>query len=157
MEDMDLNKLITTIQGLSDNENDLKQLKTQLNKFEEVLVKNSNLLEDALGTLDPNRHCLGWLYFLYVVWVIIFVFVLGGCYHYYIIGCPYLTCTFRSVRAAAQRLDPQRFISQAQIFLQNTNPQHIRLAPSRCTSFSNIYFVYARTLFQYYIFLCFCI
>jgi hypothetical protein len=63
---MDLNKLITTIQGLSDNEGDLKNLKTQLNKFEEVLVKNSNLLEDALNTLDPNRHCLGWLFILYV-------------------------------------------------------------------------------------------
>lgn len=62
---MDLNKLITTIQGLSDNENDLKSLKTQLNKFEEVLVKNNNLLEDALNTLDPNRHSLGWLFILY--------------------------------------------------------------------------------------------
>lgn len=64
---MDLNKLITTIQGLSDNENDLKNLKTQLTKFEEVFVKNSNLLEDALNTLDPNRHSLGWLFILYVL------------------------------------------------------------------------------------------
>jgi COP9 signalosome complex subunit 3 len=108
---MDLNKLITTIQGLSDTDNDLKQLKTLLNKYEEVLVKNSNLLEEALNTLDPNRHSLGWLYIL-------------------------------SVRAAAPRLDPQRFISHTQVFLQNSNPQHIRLAPSRfakvCRKFTEL-------------------
>jgi COP9 signalosome complex subunit 3 len=108
---MDLNKLITTIQGLSDNENDLKSLKTQLNKFEEVLVKNSNLLEDALNTLDPNRHSLGWLFIL-------------------------------SVRATAQRLDAQRFISLVQNFLQNINPQQVKLAPSRfakvCRKFTDL-------------------
>lgn len=108
---MDLNKLITTIQGLSDNESDLKQLKTQLNKFEEVLVKNTNLLEDALNTLDPNRHSLGWLFIL-------------------------------SVRAQAPRLDAQRFISHSQTFLQNCNPLHIRLAPSRfakvCRKFTEL-------------------
>jgi len=95
-----LNKLITTIQGLAGDDSDLKQLKTQLNKFEETLVKNVNQLDEALNVLDPNRHCLGWLFIL-------------------------------SVKAGSPRLDAQRFISHAQIFLQNCNPQHIRLAPSR--------------------------
>lgn len=97
---MDLNKLITTVQGLSDTENDLKQLKTQLTKVEEQLIKNAHQLDEALHVLDPNRHSLGWLFIL-------------------------------SVKAAAPRVDAQRFISQAQIFLQNCNPQHIRLAPAR--------------------------
>ena len=61
---MDLNKLITNIQGLSDSDADLKQLKTLLNKNEEAMAKNTNLLEDALGTLDPHRHSLGWLFLL---------------------------------------------------------------------------------------------
>ena len=73
---MDLNKLITTIQGLSsDNEGDLKQLKTNLNKFEEVLVKSVNVLDDALTVLDPNRHSLGWLFILYVFKLHIFVYI----------------------------------------------------------------------------------
>lgn len=119
---MDLNKLVTHVQGLSDSEGDLKSLKTLLTKNEESLVKNINLLEDALNTLDPNRHSLGWLFLLYVLTSdarqyhkLIFFFFLVS-----------------SVRATAQRLDPQRFISHTQIFLQNVNPQHIRLAPSRC-------------------------
>lgn len=108
---MDLNKLITNIQGLSDSDADLKQLKTLLNKNEEAMAKNTNLLEDALGTLDPHRHSLGWLFLL-------------------------------SVRATASRLDPQRFISHTQIFLQNINPVQIRLAPSRfakvCRKFTEL-------------------
>ena len=62
---MDLNKIVTTIQGLSGTEADLKQLKTHLTKAEEVLVKNLALLDDALSSLDPSRHSLGWLFILY--------------------------------------------------------------------------------------------
>lgn len=62
---MDLNKLITTIQGLSsDNEGDLKQLKNQLTKLEDQLAKHPNNLDDAFNVLDPNRHSLGWLFIL---------------------------------------------------------------------------------------------
>lgn len=64
------------------------------------MIKNVNVLDDALTALDPNRHSLGWLFIL-------------------------------AVKTGAPRLDPQRYITQAQIFLQNCNPQHIRLAPSR--------------------------
>lgn len=58
-----MHKIVTTIQGLSDNQ-DLKQLKNYLTKSEEVLLKNLTLLDDALSMLDPNRHSLGWLYIL---------------------------------------------------------------------------------------------
>jgi COP9 signalosome complex subunit 3 len=94
---MDLNKLVTSIQALSDNEGDLKQLKTQLTKSEDVLLKNLNLLDDALSVLDPGRHSLGWLFIL-------------------------------AVKAIAPRIDPQRYITQVQVFLQNCNSQQVRLA-----------------------------
>jgi len=38
---------------------------------------------------------------------------------------------FLYAKSCAPRFDPQRFISQARVFLENSNPQHIRLAPSR--------------------------
>jgi DNA-directed RNA polymerase alpha subunit len=60
-----MDKLIATIQGLSTNdENDLKQLKTTLIKSEETIFKHMSSLDDALSMLDPNQHSLGWLYFL---------------------------------------------------------------------------------------------
>lgn len=64
-EAMDLNKIVTTIQGLSGSEADLKQLKTQLTKAEDAFTKNLGNLDDALSTLDPSRHSLGWLFILY--------------------------------------------------------------------------------------------
>jgi COP9 signalosome complex subunit 3 len=63
---MDLNKLVTTIQALSGSEADLKSLKTQLTKSEDVLLKNLGMLDDALSNLDPSRHSLGWLFILSV-------------------------------------------------------------------------------------------
>jgi COP9 signalosome complex subunit 3 len=98
---MDLNKLVTTIQALSGNEADLKALKTQLTKSEDLLIKNLSVLDEALNNLDPSRHSLGWL------------FILGA-------------------KAIAPRsIDGQRFISQAQAFLQACNPLQVQLAVNK--------------------------
>jgi len=95
---MHLNRIVTSIQALSGNEADLKQLKVLLTKSEDVLLKNIGMLDDALSSLDPSKHSLGWLYIL-------------------------------STKAIVPRVDPHRFISQSQIFLQACIPQQIQLHP----------------------------
>lgn len=97
---MDLNKLVTTIQALSDSESDLRALKTTLSKSEEVLLKNAGQLDDAMGALDPSRHTLGLLFLL-------------------------------AAKSASPRIDPQRFITQTQMFVQNCNPLQVHMASQK--------------------------
>ncbi len=61
-----MDKLVNAIQTLStNNETDLKQLRTVLLKEENVLLKNMGSLDDVLGFLDPAVHSLGYTIILY--------------------------------------------------------------------------------------------
>lgn len=62
-----MDKLITAIQTTDVNsEKDLKNLRSTLQKAEEVLFKHLPHLDEALSILDPKIHTLGWMYILYV-------------------------------------------------------------------------------------------
>jgi len=103
---------VSTIQALSSNETDLKQLKIQLNKDEAVLTKNMGILDDVLNNaLDPAMHSLG------------YVFVLAA-------------------KLNNQKMDPQRFSAQVLRFLSTFTPGQIRLVPNKfaavCRRFKEI-------------------
>jgi COP9 signalosome complex subunit 3 len=62
-----MDKLITAIQTTDVNsEKDLKNLRSTLQKAEEVLFKHLPHLDEALSILDPKIHTLGWMYILAV-------------------------------------------------------------------------------------------
>jgi len=59
-----MDKIVGAIQGLSNSDPELKQLKTLLMKEENVILKSFNVLDDVLGVLDPVAHSLGYAYVL---------------------------------------------------------------------------------------------
>ncbi len=59
-----MDKLVNAIQSLSSSDQDLKQLKTLLQKEEVVFGKNLGVLDDALQALDPAIHSIGYAYIL---------------------------------------------------------------------------------------------
>eukprot|EP01114_Cavostelium_apophysatum_P005231 TRINITY_DN1599_c0_g1_i3.p1 TRINITY_DN1599_c0_g1~~TRINITY_DN1599_c0_g1_i3.p1 ORF type:complete len:435 (-),score=127.73 TRINITY_DN1599_c0_g1_i3:118-1422(-) len=59
-----MDKIVGNIQNLSGNEADLKQLKSFLTKEEALIQKNLNYIDDALNTLDPSQHSLGYAFLL---------------------------------------------------------------------------------------------
>jgi COP9 signalosome complex subunit 3 len=59
-----MDKIVSQIQALSSTEADLKQLRTNLQKGEEVIVKNINVVDDVLAQLDPSLFGLGWTFLL---------------------------------------------------------------------------------------------
>jgi COP9 signalosome complex subunit 3 len=59
-----MDKIVGSIQALSSGEQDLKQLKTLLNKEEGVLLKSLPILDEVLNALDPGVHSLGYVFVL---------------------------------------------------------------------------------------------
>jgi len=59
-----MDKLVGSIQSLSNSDNDLKNLKNLLHKDEAVFTKNLHILDDVMSVLDPATHTLGYSYVL---------------------------------------------------------------------------------------------
>jgi hypothetical protein len=59
-----MDKLVSAIQTHSGSEQDLKQLKTLLQKEENVFMKNLSVLDEVLAALDPTAHSLGYTFVL---------------------------------------------------------------------------------------------
>lgn len=55
---------MSQIQALSSTEADLKQLRSNLQKSEDMIAKNINAVDDALSALDPSLFGLGWTFLL---------------------------------------------------------------------------------------------
>jgi hypothetical protein len=59
-----MEKIVSQIQALSSTEADLKQLRSNLQKSEDMIAKNINAVDDALSALDPSLFGLGWTFLL---------------------------------------------------------------------------------------------
>lgn len=59
-----MDKLVGSIQNLSNSESDLKNLKNILHKDEAVFIKHAHVLDDVMSVLDPHAHTLGYSYVL---------------------------------------------------------------------------------------------
>eukprot|EP01113_Clastostelium_recurvatum_P046129 TRINITY_DN803_c0_g1_i3.p1 TRINITY_DN803_c0_g1~~TRINITY_DN803_c0_g1_i3.p1 ORF type:complete len:548 (-),score=185.51 TRINITY_DN803_c0_g1_i3:113-1732(-) len=107
-----MDKVVTSIQGLSSTDEDIQSLKTFLGKQDEVLLKAaaSGQLDDAIAALDPGLHSLGMLHLL--------------------------------AAKSVSRFEPQRFIAQVQRFVQHCSPAQIRISSVKycklCRKFSDL-------------------
>eukprot|EP01115_Flamella_aegyptia_P011108 TRINITY_DN50800_c0_g1_i2.p1 TRINITY_DN50800_c0_g1~~TRINITY_DN50800_c0_g1_i2.p1 ORF type:complete len:207 (+),score=72.26 TRINITY_DN50800_c0_g1_i2:40-660(+) len=60
-----MDKLVGAIQSVNpQNESELKQLRSLLQKEEATLIKNLSVLDDVLNALDPVTHSLGYAFIL---------------------------------------------------------------------------------------------
>ncbi len=118
-----MDKLITAIQTTDVNsEKDLKNLRSTLQKAEEVLFKHLPHLDEALSILDPKIHTLGWMYILYVK-----ADLIDG---YWTFSLMLETC--RAVKSIAGAVDPARYVAQVRALIPVANTTQVRLAPSKC-------------------------
>lgn len=62
--------LVAQIQGLSGNIADLTQLRNHLKQSDDLLHTESTRLALLLNELDPSIHSLGYLYILYVFFLL---------------------------------------------------------------------------------------
>lgn len=62
--------LVAQIQGLSGNIADLTQLRNHLKQSDDLLHTESTRLAPLLNELDPSIHSLGYLYILYVFFLL---------------------------------------------------------------------------------------
>lgn len=113
-----MDKIVAMIMGLSSNEADLKTLKQNLQKSEEVMYKSQHL-DDALSQLDNVLYSMGVTFILYVVPP----------------APPRRSLTApRSAKASNARIpEPARFVAQCARFLTDANPDQVRMVASKCT------------------------
>ncbi|CAH1982300.1 unnamed protein product [Acanthoscelides obtectus] len=99
-----LEQFVNTVRTLSSHGN-FRELCEYLSKSSEVLVKNTQHLDNVLETLDIQQHSLGIL--------------------------TVLCAKFSAPATTGNNAQDNRF-TQTQEFILNCNGEHIRLAPDTC-------------------------